>query len=66
MLDDEVAEVEATLKARSEEGWDAAAIDEAERIAQRERLFIQAAHEQGERTSWDCQPFVDASKTYSR
>lgn len=62
----EVVEVEAELKARSDEGWNAAAIDERERVAQQERLFIQAAHEKGEKVSWDCQPFVDASKMYTR
>ena len=62
-----VADVEAQLKARSEEGWDPEAIEAEEYRAQQERLFVQAANEAGEApVSWNCQPFFDASKQYSR
>ena len=62
----EVTEVEEKLKARSEKDWDAAVIDDVERVAQQERLFIQAAHEKGDKLSWDCEPAIDASQMYTR
>lgn len=61
-----LAAVEANLRARSEEDWDPAAIDAAERLAQQERIIVQSAHDVGAPVSWDCQPLFDASKQHTR
>ena len=62
----ELAEVEAHLSRRAREGWDPEAIEVTEYRAQQERLFMQAAMGRGEPTTWDYQPFPDASKQYTR
>ena len=64
----EMRGVEARLKARTEaDGWDPQAIEAEEFRAQTERLFVQDANEAGDApVSWDCQPYFDASKQYSR
>lgn len=46
--------------------WDLAAIDAAVLASQRRRRFVAAALARGRRTSWDHQPFVDASSQYMR
>lgn len=62
----EVADIEASLRQRVEEEWDGAAIEEDELLAQRERLFIRAALQQGTPIHWDAQPFYDASDQHTR
>ena len=63
----DLAEVADRLRRRTEEGWDPAAIAAEEMQAQQERLFIQAAHEQGTAVvSWDCQPLFAAARQYPR
>ncbi|PAU64768.1 choline-sulfatase [Pseudomonas sp. PIC25] len=46
--------------------WDIPAIHAATLASQRRRRFVAAALEQGTRTSWDHQPWVDASQQYMR
>ena len=46
--------------------WDIPAITARVLASQRRRRFVDAALSQGRRTSWDHQPFVDASQQYMR
>lgn len=62
----DLAEVESTMRRRSEEGWNPAEIERGELRRQQERLFIHAAHNKGAPVSWDCQPFFDAARQYTR
>ena len=60
------AGVQGELAAIAARTWDAPALDGAVRASQRARRFVSAALDTGVRTSWDHQPFRDASKGYFR
>ncbi|WP_160285396.1 choline-sulfatase [Pseudomonas knackmussii] len=52
--------------AEARQRWDIPAITAQVLASQRRRRFVDAALSQGRRTSWDHQPFVDASQQYMR
>ncbi len=58
------ADLEADLKARILSQFDPDEIEARVRDSQRRRLFIREAGKMGKRTSWDYQPFVDASHRF--
>jgi choline-sulfatase len=60
------AEAAERLRARLFDGWDGAEMHRRVVESQRLRMFLKRALESGLRYPWDYQPFVDASKVYSR
>ncbi|WP_435606901.1 choline-sulfatase [Pseudomonas knackmussii] len=52
--------------AEARQRWDIPSITAQVLASQRRRRFVDAALSQGRRTSWDHQPFVDASQQYMR
>lgn len=52
--------------AEARQRWDIPAITAQVLASQRRRRFVDAALNQGKRTSWDHQPFVDAGQQYMR
>ncbi|CDF81407.1 Choline-sulfatase [Pseudomonas knackmussii B13] len=52
--------------AEARQRWDIPAITAQVLASQRRRRFVDTALSQGKRTSWDHQPFVDASQQYMR
>ncbi|BBP80385.1 MULTISPECIES: choline-sulfatase [unclassified Pseudomonas] len=59
-------EVLAAFLAEARARWDIPAIHGATLASQRRRRFVAGALEQGRLTSWDHQPWVDASQQYMR
>ncbi|WP_236207603.1 choline-sulfatase, partial [Pseudomonas tohonis] len=59
-------EVLAAFLAEARARWDIPAIHSATLASQRRRRFVAGALEQGTLTSWDHQPWVDASQQYMR
>ncbi|WP_278387816.1 choline-sulfatase [Pseudomonas oryzihabitans] len=60
------AELLASFQAEVRQRWDLPRLHAEVLASQRRRRFVAAALEQGKRTSWDHQPFVDASQQYMR
>ncbi|WP_145008267.1 choline-sulfatase [Pseudomonas oryzihabitans] len=60
------AELLAAFQAEVRQRWDLPRLHGEVLASQRRRRFVAAALAQGERTSWDHQPFVDASQQYMR
>jgi choline-sulfatase len=64
--DSRYAEIEKRMVTEIQRQWNAEAIAAMVLDSQRRRLFLQSALEIGKHTSWDFQPFRDASKQYVR
>jgi len=61
-----VAKTLADFRTQALATWDESAMRTEVIASQRRRLYIKEAMKKGRHTSWDFQPFVDASSTYMR